>query len=686
MLVEATIVGGLLYTGKVIRKKKVKARTPKLIDIVTGAKALPGQPALAQPAALAAEQKHKVAASAKEVDRKLAISAISTALSAAGALFYPPLALCSIPGLIYTGADIFKSAYQALVTEKKLTTDTTIAVIMVACIAQNFLFVCNLNTLLAMVSRKLLLKVKNDSRNDIIDVFRQQPQKAWVLADGVEIEKSVETLQRGEVIVVNAGETIPADGYICFGNALVDQHILTGESQPAEKGMDEKVFALTLVLAGRIGIRVENAGQQTTAAQIGQILNQTTNLKTEMQLWAEKTGDKAVLPVMLLSAACLPIMGSSSALAILNSHPKYKTTITTYIGVLNFLSIASRQGILIKDGRVFELLNKVDTIVFDKTGTLTENKMCITQIHACDGYAENEIMTLAALAEKKQTHPIARAILQEAGARQLALPEADETEYKIGYGLTVKKQQELIRVGSLRFMEKEGVTIPASILATQEACRQQGHSLVLVAVNANVIGGIELKAVVRPEAEKIIKGLRQRQIKAIYLLSGDHEAPTKRLALALGADHYFAEVLPNHKADIIEQLQQEGRTVCFVGDGINDSIALKKADVSVSLRGASTAATDTAQVILMDESLHRFCTLFDLAREYDVNMKRTFIAVLIPHFIGLGGALFFHFGLLHSVIFNQIGLLLGAGNALLPRMQHHQTVADDRLTSRYTTE
>ncbi len=672
MLIETLLLCGALYA---FRKKDDPASSDKTEQADSAAAA---ELELEAAAPLPQEddksfvaQDRKVVAPEQEINRKLVISGLSTALCAGGTLFSsPPLAVLSIPGLLYSSADIFKSAYQAFRNERKLNVDSTIAVVTVVSVANGFLFVCNLNTLLAMTSRKLLLKVKNDSQESVIDVFRQQPQTAWVLADGVEIERPVETLQAEDVVVVKAGETIPVDGLIIFGTASVDQHILTGESQPAEKGPNEHVFALTYVLSGTMHILVEHAGQKTTAAQICRILNQTTNLKTDMQLWAEEAGNKAVPAAMLASGLCLPLLGSGSALAVLNSHPKYKTTITSCIGLLNYLKIASKKGILIKDGRVFERLNRVDTIVFDKTGTLTENKMRVDKIHAYDGYTENGILTLAALAEQRQAHPIAKAVLQEAEARNLNFYEADERAYKIGYGLVVKRKNKTIRVGSVRFIESEELAIPAQVHADHERCQDYGHSLILVAVNDRVVGGIELQAVVRQEVGQVIKGLRQRGISSIYIISGDNASSTKQLSAVLETNQCFAEVLPEDKADLIEQFQQEGRTVCFIGDGINDSIALKKADVSISLRGASTVATDTAQIILMDEGLNHLCALFDLAKEYDANMRMTFKTVLIPHLLGLGGALFLHFNLFHSVILNQIGLALGAGNAMLPRFKH----------------
>ncbi|MCI5132885.1 MAG: HAD family hydrolase, partial [Candidatus Electrothrix sp. EH2] len=225
--------------------------------------------------------------------------------------------------------------------------------------------------------------------------------------------------------------------------------------------------------------------------------------------------------------------------------------------------------------------------------------------------------------------------------------------------------------------EAEQLNIPSVTREVQAFCQEHGHSLVLVAVNDVVIGGIGLDATVRQEAQAVIQGLRRRNIEKIYIISGDHEAPTKSLSASLKADRYFAKVLPENKADLIRQFQNEGRTVCFIGDGINDSIALKQADVSISLRGASTVATDAAQTVLMDGSLRRLCDLFDIAEQYERNAKTTFATVLTPHCIGLGGAFFLHFNLLHSIILNHIGFALGLGNAVLPAMKNSKKRLSD---------
>jgi Cu2+-exporting ATPase len=192
-----------------------------------------------------------------------------------------------------------------------------------------------------------------------------------------------------------------------------------------------------------------------------------------------------------------------------------------------------------------------------------------------------------------------------------------------------------------------------------------------------------LHAAERPEAAKVIAGLRARGAKHLAIISGDHDRPTRRLAERLGMDRYFAEVLPEDKAKYVELLQKEGRTVCFIGDGVNDSIALKKANVSISLRGASSIATDTAQVVFMEESLLKLLDLADISRDLQGNIKRSWGLILGANLICIGGAFFGGFGVMHSMVFNQIGGLLAVGNGLLPLRKAAQVQAEKEKQIEY---
>jgi len=358
-------------------------------------------------------------------------------------------------------------------------------------------------------------------------------------------------------------------------------------------------------------------------------------------------------------------VGFSGALAVLFTGTVENMKIIIPLSVLNFLNIASTNHILIKDGRAIELLGLVDTIVFDKTGTLTQEQPHIEKLYTLNGYEENELLTYTAAAEQKQTHPIAKAILQFARDRGLHLPQLGDAKYEVGYGIKVNISNKLIRVGSSRFMEMEGIAIPEEISNIMLHCHEYGYSLILIAIDEQLGGAIELHATIRPEVKGIINELRQRHF-SMYILSGDHEKPTKALAGELGIDNYFAEVLPENKARLIEQLQQEGKVVCFVGDGINDSIALKKAHVSISLRGASTIAKDSAQIILMDHSLNKLVQVFDIAHALDTNLDTGLITTIAPGIMAIGSVFLLQFGLVAATILYLISIVLGVGNSMLP--------------------
>lgn len=346
------------------------------------------------------------------------------------------------------------------------------------------------------------------------------------------------------------------------------------------------------------------------------------------------------------------------------------------MSMLNFLHICSQKRILIKDGRSLELLNDIDTIVFDKTGTLTIEQPTVSQITSLNGLSEEQLLIYAAAAEYKQTHPVAKAILTAAAERQLHVPTIDDAHYEIGYGVKVQlvadgEVGKTIRVGSERFMALEGISIPADIKAQQTACHTHGYSLVMVAIDAELSGTIELRPTIRPEAKEVVERL-QAAGKTVTIISGDHEMPTRQLAEELGIKQYFASTLPENKADLVVQLQQAGKKVCFVGDGINDAIALKKANVSVSLRGATTVATDSAQIVLMNEDLAQLTDLFEVAQEFKTNIDQGFLLTIVPNLIGIAGTLFLGWGYLTAVLLGSAFWVPQLAHVMRPLYEHRE--------------
>ncbi len=660
MIIETLALGTLVYTGFRNSKKNNKGK------VITVSSKTAMEDKVTQ---LFKEQDQQLQENAKPENKhemKIALSAFS--LSTIG-FVYPLIALFSIPFILYASKDIFEKSYE-LFKQGEVNVSTLMSITIAGCIMLGSYFAAALILVLIRLAMKLMALVTQTSKQALVDIFEQQPSFVWLVVNNIETKIPFSELKTDDIVIVHAGEIIPADGTIVEGIANIDQHILTGEAVPTEKEIGAEVFAATIILSGKIYIKVEKTGKECTASKITNILNNTVDFKSTTQLRAKTLSDKLVKPALIAGGIALPILGFNSAIAIIYTHPKNKMMGIAPATILNYLNLASQQGILIKDGRSFELLQQVDTIIFDKTGTLTEEQPHVGIIHCCASYNENEILTYAASAECKQTHPLAKAIKQEAENRNIQLQPIEESEYKIGYGLIVGVAGKTVHVGSERFIEMVDMEVPASLKQQQKLSNKEGYTLVMIAVDNQVIGAIELLPTVRAEAKMVIANLKRRKnIKATYIISGDNEIPTKKLAEELDIDHYFAETLPEQKAELIEKLQEEGHFICYIGDGINDSIALKKSQVSISLRGASTIATDTAQIVLMDNGLYHLESVFKLADDFNNNMNTTFAIMLTPFVLGVGGVFLLGFGIPKIIALNMTGLVFAAGNAMLPLLK-----------------
>jgi Cu2+-exporting ATPase len=601
----------------------------------------------------------------KQTNRRLGVSAVNLSLALVSNALYPPALLLTVPATLCLSLCHFKKAYYSIFKKNKVDVAVLDAIIEGWSLLAGYFFVSALSIFLFTLSEKLLSKTKASSKKKLASMYTQHPCSVWVYLEGTEFEVPFEEVKANDIVVVNAGEIIPADGTIRDGIASIDQRILTGEFQPAEKSVGEQVFASTVVLSGKIYIQVEKTGKETVALKLADILSNTTEYKTNLDCNTKQFVDQSSLPTLVLSGLAYPVAGASGSLAILLSSIGYNMRIFSPLTILNFLHLTSQHGILIKKGYVLEKFSEVDTVLFDKTGTLTLEQPVVHNIYSCKEIDEDELLLYAAAAEYRQTHPVAKALLAAADARNLKLPEIESSQYEIGYGIKVFVDGRIVRVGSERFMAMEKIAVPAEIKEIHQECGRQGHSFVMIAINGELSGAIELAPAIRPEAEKVIKELRQRKI-VTFIISGDQEHATRILAERLQVDHYIAEVLPEEKSAIVEELQQKGKTVCFVGDGINDSIALKKADVSISLRGAATSATDTAQIVLMDEKLTNIGLLLDLAKKFEERQANNLITTIVPGVICIGGVFLSHVGIYTSMMLFYGSLAIGIFNATKP--------------------
>jgi Cu2+-exporting ATPase len=605
----------------------------------------------------------------KTINKDIGVTLTSMGFATA-AIPFPLMTLPAEITLLYSSRYVFICAYRML-KSGKIGVDLLTSLAILGCLASGYIFIGGLVNLIFFISMKLLIKVSDDSRGKLTDVFSQIPKFVWMETDGVEVRIPFQGIKPEDLIIVNAGETIPVDGIIVKGMASIDQHMMTGEAAPAERSEGEKVFALTTVLSGRIVISVECAGKDTTVSKIGEILDNTVDFQSTTELRMISLADKTVPPTLIMSGVALLLTGPYGAVAVLNAHFKYRFMLVTPVSIMNFLKVASGNGILIKDGRSLDLLPKIDTIVFDKTGTLTEEQPRIGTILCCGEHNEDDLLRYTAIAESKQTHPIAMAIMQEAEERGLDIPIFQNSDYRAGYGIAVQIDGDTVHVGSHRFMQAEGISLPQDVVTKQELCHDKGHSLVMTAVNQKIIGVIELIPALRPEAEEVIRSLQNlQQIKEMYLISGDHDAPTRTLAKQLGIENYYAETSPEDKAKIIKKLREAGKFICYVGDGINDALAMKNSNLSVSLRGASTIATDTARIILMDQGLGQIPFLFDLALDFQKNSNLMFALIASPTAIGMGCVFLSGMGIMGTTLLGLSGLLAATGLVMTPLLKY----------------
>jgi heavy metal translocating P-type ATPase len=601
-----------------------------------------------------------------KLDRSLTICTASLPIAALAQFVVPALLPVSLALFAYTAVPSFKNAWKVITRERRLGVDVLDSIVVLACLFSGQVLAGAILAWGLSFGRFLMRRTEDNSKKLLLGAFGKQPRFVWLLKDGLEIEVSLDKLEKGDIVMVHTGEVVPVDGVIVEGMAMIDQQALTGESTPAEKGVGDQVFASTIMVAGKVQVAVERSGGETATSKIAQILNNTVGYTLACQHKGEQLADTAVIPTLAIGMLAYGTIGPQGATAVVNSDIGTGIRMAAPLAMLSTLALCAQRGVLVKDGRALDLLCGVDTVLFDKTGTLTRERPEIGRILTANGHEERRILRYAAAAERKFHHPIALAILEKAVEEGLELPLGDSMQYKVGYGISVGIDGHLIRVGSRRFMDMEGVLLTPEVETALEEAHREGHTMVMVAVDDVLGGALELRASVRPEVPEIIKGLRQRGIKHIAIISGDHEAPTRRLAEQLGMDRYFAQVLPTDKADYVERLQQEGRKVCFVGDGINDAIALKKANVSISLRGATSIATDTAHLVFMEPGLGKLCELLDIAHDLQSNVRRSWALILAPNIMCVAGVFTMGFGFAISVLTNNLSALAALANGILP--------------------
>ena len=598
------------------------------------------------------------------------VAAGAVGMFAAGGLVGSTLSVAGLPLLAYGYLHMMRGIRDALRRRRKLTVVVFDALTVSFAVFMGFFFTAAVLFTALFTANRLVARTERQAHGDFTRIFGELADTVWLLKDGCEVAVPLESLAAGDVIVVHAGAMIPVDGTVLAGEGLVDQHLLTGEAQPVEKDIGDPVLTSTLLISGQLQVQVERQGSDTVTGQIAQTLEHAAAFKQAMQSRGERIVEKGAARTLVASAVAVPIIGVNQGIALSYSGFGYQMRMTAPLMVLNYLRVASRQGILIKDGRALDRLGRVDTVVFDKTGTLTETVPRVGRVVPAAGFSEWELLQLAASAEQRQKHPIAQAICGRAAEQGLTLLPMVDSEYAIGHGLEADLAwagaSRRVLIGSRRFIESRGLVLPPALAALATAAGADGHTVVYAATgNGRLIGALELCPTIRPQARAAVAALHGLGLE-LTIISGDQEQPTRKLAADLGIDRYFAETLPADKGRIVDELKAAGRTVCFVGDGINDSLALSRSDVAVSLHGAATIAQDTAEVVLMAPDLSLLPELVRLGRDLGRRMDWSERLNNLSGVACVGGVLILGMGVSGAIALYAAGLLTNLGNAMLP--------------------
>lgn len=596
------------------------------------------------------------------VDGSLALSTASLATLGVGAALHVPVAVVAVPALGLVAGGFVVRAVADYRRDGKVGVAAVDVTSSAGTLAAGHLTALSTFMMSVHFTRRIARGNEDRTRRMLGQLLAELQPTAWRVVDGAVLEVPVESLAAGDVVEVSAGGLVPVDGVVVDGLARIDRRALSGEATVGHAAPGDAVHAAELLVEGRLHIRVDRTGSETRAAQIEALLDAATGYRRRFRAEGDDVVDAGARPTLVFAALGLGAVGANAALAIVFAPLAYAMRYTAPISVLGHMQQAAVDGLLVKDGRALERLGRVDVVVFDKTGTLTDPVPRVVEAVGIGGDVARPL-ALAAAAEQHQSHPLAQAIRAEAARRGLTVPRAEDVALERGRGLSATVDGARVVVGSARLLAADGVAVPE--LPAAAAAEADGRTLVYVAVDGAARAWLAFETLPRREAAATLARLRGRGM-AVHMVSGDRAAPTEAVADALGIERWRAEVLPDEKARYVTDLQASGRRVCFVGDGLNDAVALERADVAVSMGSASTLAGDLSAIVLLDDHLGGLDTLWALAATLRADLDRSTLLTTVPNAVAIGGALGFGLGFNAAWALFQLGLWSSVAVAIRP--------------------
>jgi Cu+-exporting ATPase len=536
-------------------------------------------------------------------------------------------------------------------------------------------------TVLVLLGQVLELRARDATSGAIKALLQLAPKTARrVSDDGSEHEVEIDTLHVGERLRVRPGEKVPVDGVLLEGRSSLDESLVTGESMPVTKEVGARVIAGTLNQSGSFVMRAEKVGRETLLSQIVQMVADAQRSRAPIQRLADQVAGWFVPTVIAVALAAFAAwawfgpeprlaFGLVAAVSVLIIACPCALGLATPMSIMVGVGRGAQAGVLIKNAEALERMEKIDTLVVDKTGTLTEGKPKVIAIVGTEGFAEDEILRLAASVERASEHPLADAIMRAAKDRQLDLSQVDQFDSPTGKGATGKVDGKTVVLGNARYLASIGIETKL-LDAEAERLRQDGATVINMAVDGKSAGLFAIADPVKASTPQALRDLAAEGVKVI-MLTGDNRTTATAVARRLGIAEVEAEVLPDQKSAVVARLQKAGRSVAMAGDGVNDAPALAAAEVGIAMGTGTDVAMESAGVTLLKGDLTGIVRARRLSQATMRNIRQNLFFAFIYNAAGIpiaAGILYPTFGILLSPIIAAAAMALSSvsvvGNAL----------------------
>ena len=541
--------------------------------------------------------------------------------------------------ILISGSPLVYAAVKKLIRNKgisKISSALLMSVAMIAAVLIDDLFAAAEVAFIMAIGEILEELTTGRAKKGLKKLINLAPTQGRIIRDGKEIIIPAEEIKQGDVIRILPGEAIPVDGIIISGETSVDQSVMTGESIPVDKNVNDEVFSGTINCFGSIDIKATKVGKNSSLQKLIQMVKDAEDKKAPMQRITDKWAS-VLVPVALVIAIITYILTKdvTRAVTVLVVFCPCALVLATPTAIMAAIGQATKHGIIIKSGEALEKMGKVNTVAFDKTGTLTYGKLEVSDVISLTELAEKELVKIAASCESKSEHPLGKSILEYAKIQNIELYQPEEFKMQSGKGVSAIINNEKIICGNEKFFEEANVKIDENVKTKLSELRLQGKVSVLIAKNKECVGIIALSDVIREEATFIVKKLSAMNTDVV-LLTGDNKKTADYFAQKAGIKNVHSELLPEEKVSNIIKLQNEGKTVCMIGDGINDAPALKTANVGIVMGiMGSDIAVEASDIALMKDDISKLPYLKRLANATVKTIKFSISLSMFINFLAI---------------------------------------------------